>query len=80
MYEVTDYWVVNDELHFTLDGEGGPQFPEHVIGFNELDLQKTINVNTRLGFRFVLRDEPLEQYLRDHPDAEPPLAGPPNQE
>ena len=77
MYEVTDYWVVNDELHFTLDGEGGPQSPEHVIDFSQLDLQRTINVNTRLGFRFVLRDEPLEQYLRDHPDAEPPLAEPP---
>jgi hypothetical protein len=76
VYEVTDYWVVNDELHFTLDGED-PQSPEHVIPFSQLDLQRTSNVNTRLGFRFVLRDEPLEQYLRDHPNGEPPPAQPP---
>jgi hypothetical protein len=30
-------------------------------------------VNTRRGFRVVMRNEPLEQYLRDHPDLTPPL-------
>jgi hypothetical protein len=75
--EVTDYWVVGDQLHFTLEGETGAESGGHVIDFDQLDLQKTINVNTRLGFRFVLRDEPVEQYLRDHPDEEPPLARPP---
>jgi len=75
--EVTDYWVVGDQLHFTLEGETGTESGGHVIDFDQLDLQKTINVNTRLGFRFVLRDEPVEQYLRDHPDEEPPLARPP---
>jgi hypothetical protein len=75
--EVTDYWLVDNELHFALEGETGAESAEHVIDFNELDLQKTIDVNTRLGFRFVLRNEPVEQYLRDHPDEEPPLARPP---
>jgi len=74
--EVTDYWLVDNQLHFTLEGEA-PTEPEHVIDFDALDLQRTINVNTRLGFRFVLRNEPVEQYLRDHPDEEPPLARPP---
>ena len=70
---VTDYWFVNDEVHFTVLEEGGTKSAEQVIGVDELDLQKTIDVNTRRGFRFVRRDEPLEQYLRDHPDANPPL-------
>lgn len=68
VYNVADYWLVNDQLHCTtIEGNGAKV--EHVIDFDELDLQKTIDVNTGRGFRFVLRNEPLEQYLKDHPDA-----------
>jgi len=35
-------------------------------------LRRTVEVNTRRGFRVVRRDEPLEQYFREHPDATPP--------
>ena len=68
---VNDYWVVDDELHFTIieDQEGTPA--EHVVPFDELDLQKTIDVNTQRGFRFMLRNEPFEQYVRDHPTGPP---------
>ena len=76
-YSVTDYWFVKDEVHFITLEEGGTKAVEQVIGLDELDLQKTIDVNTRRGFRFVRRDEPMEQYLRDHPDANPPLVEPP---
>ena len=72
-YSVIDYWFVKDEVHFTTLEEGGTKAVEQVIGMDELDLQKTIDVNTRRGFRFVRRDEPVEQYLRDHPDANAPL-------
>lgn len=72
-YSVTDYWFVKDEVHFITLEEGGAEAVEQVIGLDELDLQKTIDVNTRRGFRFVRRDEPIQQYLRDHPDANPPL-------
>lgn len=72
-YSVIDYWFVKDEVHFITLEEGGTKAVEQVIGLDELDLQKTIDVNTRRGFRFVRRDEPMEQYLRDHPDANPPL-------
>ena len=72
-YSVTDYWLVNDQLHFTMIEEGGSKSVLRVIEFDELDLQTTIDVNTQRGFRFVLRNEPLEQYLRDHPDQTPPL-------
>lgn len=67
VYNVTDYWLVNDQLHCTT--VEGASTVEHVFNFDELDLQKTIDVNTARGFKFVLRNEPIEQYLKDHPDA-----------
>lgn len=76
-YSVTDYWFVNDEVHFTVLEEGGTKSVEQVIGLDELDVPKTIDVNARRGFRVVRRDEPVEQYLRNHPDANPPLLEPP---
>ena len=74
---VTDYWLVDDQLHFTIQ-EDDEKPAEQTIPFDELDLQKTVDANTRRGFRFVLRNEPFEQYLRDHPDGAPP-AIPPSQ-
>ncbi len=63
VYRVTDYWLVNDELHFTtLDASGQAQ-TENVAAFSELDLQKTVDVNSARGFRFVLRNEPVQEYL-----------------
>lgn len=76
VYSVTDYWFVNDQVHFTALEEDGAKSVEQVIGLDELDLQKTISVNARRGFRVVRRDGPMEQYLRDHPDANPPLLEP----
>jgi len=69
VYSVTDYWLVNGELHFKMIEDSGAKVAEHTIDFSQLDLQKTIDVNTARGFRFVLRNEPLEQYLRDHPSS-----------
>lgn len=77
VYSVTDYWFVGDKIHFTVLEEGGTKSAEQLIGLDELDFQKTIEVNTRRGFRLVRRDEPLDQYLRDHPDANAPLLEPP---
>jgi hypothetical protein len=73
---VTDYWFVDGQIHFTVPEEGEKP-EEQVIGLDELDLQRTIDVNTRRGFRFVRRNEPWEQYLRDHPDETPPPVKPP---
>jgi hypothetical protein len=77
VYNVTDYWLVDGQIHFTMLEEGGTKSVEYVIGFDELDLQKTIDVATKRGFRFVLRNEPVDQYLRDRPDLTPPVAPPP---
>ena len=72
IYNVTDYWLVNGVLHYKTLEENGTKIVEHTIEFSQLDLQKTIDVNTARGFRFVLRNEPLEQYLQDHPMSDSP--------
>ena len=73
---VSDYWVVDGQLHFMMIEQEGVKPVEQVIPFDELDLQKTIDVNTQRGFRFLLRNEPFEQYVRDHPDGPPPALSP----
>jgi hypothetical protein len=67
---VTDYWLIDDQLHYAILEQG--KSVEHVIPFEQLDLQTTVNVASQRGFRFVLRNEPVEQYLQHHPDAAPP--------
>jgi hypothetical protein len=70
---VTDYWLVDDELHVKMIEEDGAKPAEQVIPFDEVDLQKTVDASTRRGFRFVLRNEPLDRYLRDHSEDLPPV-------
>lgn len=77
VYSVNDYWFVNDQIHFTMLDESGTKSVEQVIAFDDLDAQRTIDVNTQRGFRVVMRNEPMEQYLRDYPDLTPPLLQPP---
>jgi len=76
---VTDYWLIDEQLHFTMIEQEGGVPVEHVIPFDDLDLQKTVDLNTRRGFRFMLRNEPFEQYLRDHPEGPPPVLSPPGE-
>jgi hypothetical protein len=75
---VTDYWLVDGQLHFTMIEGNSAKPAEQVIPFDALDLQATVDANTRRGFHFMLRNEPLEQYLRDHPDAPPSTVTPPS--
>jgi hypothetical protein len=77
IYNVTDYWLVNNQLHFTTIDESGTKWVEHTIDFDQLDLQKTIDVSAQRGFRFVLRDEPMQQYLQHYPENGQPDASPP---
>jgi hypothetical protein len=74
---VNDYWFVDDQIHFAMLDESSRKSVEQVIAYDDLDVQKTIDVNSRRGFRVVMRGEPIEQYLRDHPDLTPPLLEPP---
>jgi hypothetical protein len=76
-YGVTDYWLVNGQMHFSLAEDDPTKRAEHAIPYDELDVQKTIYVNTHRGFRIVFRDEPWQQYLKDHPDLTPTDVPPP---
>lgn len=76
---VTDYWLVDDQLHFTVIEEAGTRPVEQSIPFEALDLQKTVNANMERGFRFMLRNEPFEQYVRDHPEGPPAALTPPHE-
>jgi len=64
-YSVTDYWRVDDQLHFVTVEEGGTKSVPHIVPFADLDVQRTTDRNTAQGFRFVVRDKPIEQWL-DH--------------
>ena len=77
VYNVIDYWLVDGQIHFTILEQSGTKSVEQAIDLDELDLQKTIDVATQRGFQFMLRNEPVEQYLQDHPDLTPPVAPPP---
>jgi hypothetical protein len=74
---VTDYWLVDNQLHFTMTEQNARKPAEHEIPFDALDLQTTVDANTQRGFRFVLRNEPFEQYVHDHPEGPPPVVTPP---
>lgn len=69
VYDVTDYWLESNQLHFTMTEDG--KSVEHAIPFERLDLQTTVDVNTQRGFHFTLRNEPIDQYLEDHPEIGP---------
>lgn len=69
--DVTDYWLVDGQLHFLTVDERGEKAVEHVLPFDTLDLQTTVDVNTGRGFRFQLRSESMEQYFRNHPEVVP---------
>jgi hypothetical protein len=70
-YTVTDYWRVNDQLHFMTSEEGGTKSVPHTVPFGDLDVQRTTEADAALGFRFVVRDEPIEQWLEHHPRQTP---------
>jgi hypothetical protein len=70
-YTVTDYWRVDDQLHFITIEEGGTKSVPHTVPFGDLDLQRTTDTNVAQGFRFVVRDEPIEQWLEHHSQRAP---------
>ena len=49
---MTDYWRVNDRLHFITIEEGGTKSVPHTVPFGELDVQRTTDANAAQGFRF----------------------------
>jgi hypothetical protein len=62
-YTVADYWRVDDQLHFTTVEEGGTKSVPHSVPFSDLDVQRTTDADAAQGFRFVVRDKPIQQWL-----------------
>ncbi len=65
-YTVRDYWRVDDQVRFITIEDGGTKSVEHTVPLSDLDVQRTTDADAASGFRFVLRNEPIEQWLRDH--------------
>jgi hypothetical protein len=65
-YTVTDYWRVDDQLHFITIEEGGTKSVPHTVPFGDLDVKRTTDADAAQGFRFLVRDEPIEQWLQHH--------------
>jgi hypothetical protein len=66
MYTVADYWRVDDQLHFITVEEGGTKSVPHTAPFGDLDVQRTTDADAKQGFRFLVRDEPIDQWLQHH--------------
>ncbi|HEX8077162.1 MAG TPA: hypothetical protein VF511_05060 [Chthoniobacterales bacterium] len=66
IYTVADYWRVDDQLHFITVEEGGTRSVPHTVPFGDLDVERTSAAAVAQGFRFVVRDEPIEQWLQHH--------------
>jgi hypothetical protein len=65
-YTVADYWRVDDQLHFVTSEEGGTKSVPHTVPFADLDVQRTTDADAKQGFRFLVRDEPIDQWLQHH--------------
>jgi hypothetical protein len=65
-YTVEDYWRVDDQLHFITSEEGGTKSVPHTVPFADLDVQATTDALATQGFKFRVRDEPIEQWLQHH--------------
>ena len=70
-YTVADYWRVEDQLHFITSEEGGTKSVPRTVPFGDLDVQRTTAAATAQGFQFVVRDEPIEQWLQHRAQDKP---------
>lgn len=48
----SDYWITDDQLHYTLAGS------ENTVGLDHVDLRRTNDENAKRGVRFWLKSEP----------------------
>jgi hypothetical protein len=64
-YTVADYWRDDDQLRFITVEEGGSKFVPHSVPLANLDVDQTKARAAKEGFRFLIRDKPIEQWLED---------------
>jgi hypothetical protein len=62
VYAVTNYWVGDGKLHY-LTSYGG----ENTIDLNDLDVQKTVDVNASRGVEFTLKPAPDQKQQNPQP-------------
>jgi hypothetical protein len=55
IYLISDYWLADNKIHY-VTGDGA----EHTIDLDQVDLQKTVNVNAKRGVTFTLRPAPAD--------------------
>jgi hypothetical protein len=64
VYDASDYWLADGQVHYkAVDGAEGS------FGVDQLDLERTVNVNANRGVTFVLQPAPAPEVS---PDAAPP--------
>jgi hypothetical protein len=62
VYVVTDYWLAGGELHYAMsDGQ------QYTIDVNQIDLQKTVDVNAKRGVAFTLYNTPANSNTSNGP-------------
>jgi hypothetical protein len=75
VYAITDYWIADNKLHYVTNYGG-----ENSIPLDQLDMQRTVDVNAKRGVNITLRPTPQQQAPPDappQPDAQPAPGAPP---
>jgi hypothetical protein len=67
VYAITDYWIADNKLHYVTNYGG-----ENSIPLDQLDMQRTVDVNAKRGINITLRPTPQSQQAAPEPDAAPP--------
>ena len=70
-YTVEDYWRVDDQLHFITSEEGGTKSVPRTVPFADLDVQATTDALEKQGFKFRVRDKPIEEWLKNRAKDKP---------
>jgi len=66
VFGVTSYWLVNDRLFYITTYEIQSSIP-----IDQLDLQKTVDMNWKRGVAFTLTPQPPEQEPQQNPQLQP---------
>jgi len=72
VYAITDYWVADNKLHYVTNYGG-----ENSIPLDQLDMQRTVDVNTKRGINITLRPSPQQAAPEAPPDTPPAPPNPP---
>lgn len=69
MYAASDYWLVDNKLHYFVNYGG-----ESTVDMDQVDLQRTVDENSKRGVRFSLKPKPNRSSPASSTDRTPPSA------